>query len=100
MKQRKAKKPKILKHKAELANLIKANWGRKKYAAHPQGYYWWRGTFYSDNGINIYIYFQHYVSRRNKGRVDYVHLRYNDYSGRALTPTEIKELLNKLKDEK
>lgn len=95
---RKTSKPKILKHKVELANLIKAKWDRKEYAEHPQSYYWWRGIFYSENGINIYIYFQNYVRRRNRGKVDFVHLRYNDCDGRALYPTEVKELIESINE--
>lgn len=102
MRRRKAKKPHILKHKAEVVNLIKQTWSKKSYAEHEptKGYYWWRGEFYSENGVHVYIYFQRYVSKARRGAIDYIHLRYNGGSGRALTPTEIKELLNKLKDEK
>lgn len=97
-KRKKARKPHILKHKVELANLIKQKWTKKSYREHPQGHYWWSGNFYSEDGIHIYIYFQRYVSRRNKGRVDYVNMRYNDVDGRALTPTEIKDLITQINE--
>ena len=98
--QKRAKKPHILKHKAELANLIKEKWTKKSYNEHipTKGYYYWMGNFYSEDGVHVYIYFQRYTSRARRGAIDFIHLRYNDGDGRALYPTEIKELLNKIKE--
>lgn len=93
---RKAKKPKILKEKIELANLILDKCERLSFSKHPTGKYWWKGVFIV-NEYHIYVYFQMYVNLR-KG-VHYVHVR-NEKTGRALTVKEIKEILYSLKYEK
>jgi len=97
---KKARKPHILKHKVELANLIKQKWTKKWYDEHEptNGYYYWRGDFYSENGIHIYVYLQRYTSRRRRGSVDFVQMRFNGVDGRALYPTEIKDLITQINE--
>jgi hypothetical protein len=92
---KKTKKPKILKEKIELANLVLSKCERLSFSKHPTGPYWWRGVFIVDE-YHIYVYFQMYVNLR-KG-VDYVHIR-NEKTGQALTVKEIKKLLYSLKYE-
>lgn len=92
---KKAKKPHILKHKIKLANLIRKKWTKKNdFWKHPRGCYW-KGSFYSENGIHVYIYFQNYVRRPG---VDYVRITYNGLLGKALTPTEIKDLITQINE--
>lgn len=93
---KRAKKPHILKHKVKLSNLILKKWKRKEdFWKHPRGCYW-KGTFYSENGIHIFIFFQNYVRRPG---VDYVRMHYNDSDGKALTPTEIKDLITQINED-
>lgn len=90
MMRRHAKKPKILKEKIELANLILKTWKRITYHKSKAGYSW-NGVFVNYRNVEIYISFQRYVRRFG---VDYVRINYNkNFKGRALSPREVKTLL-------
>lgn len=90
------KKPKILKAKIELANLIRKTWQHSYLFVHCRGTYW-EGEFpRCFEGYDIRIFFQYYVKRR--GVVDYVSITNAKNSHKALSVKEIKDLLNRTKE--
>jgi hypothetical protein len=89
------KKPAILKDKIILATYINANFKVYNRDRPAHGYYW-RGVFgFTDPDSQkeklIRIYFQRYAQRPE--RVDYVDLHWEGKQGKALTPKEIRSLI-------
>lgn len=83
-----AKKPKILKDKVKLSYLIKKNWTNTWYSTNATGY-WWMGHYTNPEGDEVRISVQKYIRRLG---FDFANLNWKE-NGKALTVTEIKDLL-------
>ncbi len=88
-----AKKPKVLKAKIELSNLIRKKIKPVFFDKSPIHNYYWRGR-YIINSIEYYIYVQHYTGVLRRMKIDYIDIRIGDV---ALKVKEIHELLETLK---
>lgn len=84
-------KPKILKTKIELSELIRKKIKPLDFYKSPIHNYYWQGT-YKINDVNYYIYFQRYSRGLRRMQVDYVNIRYSN-NHEALKPKEIHNLL-------
>lgn len=86
-----AARPKILKTKIELVNLMRKKMPTVKVDKSPVHSYYWSATFHV-NDQSYYVYVQHFTGRLRRMQVQYVHIR--KMPGQiALSVKEIKELL-------
>lgn len=86
-----AKKPKILKDKIYLANLMLKKLPAEDFMKHPRRTYW--SAVFEFEGVKYYVFFQRYA--RNPSLVDYIRILYKD-NYTALTRNQIRELLPKI----